>query len=61
MCSKRLSEMPLDVKDGEVFKVLKKIGETGRALRTCHRQEKSDGLSTKYIDVAYVNKSMRGF
>ena len=33
MCSKRYQKWRFDVNDGEVFKVLKKIGETGRAFR----------------------------
>ena len=36
MCSKWLLRMPLNIKDGEVFKVLKKIGEKGyRCIPNC--------------------------
>ena len=38
ICSKGYQECRFDVKDGEVFKVLKKIGEKGRAFRTANER-----------------------
>ena len=39
-----------DVKDGEVFKVLKEIGETGRAFRIKYRGQFINGVSVIRIN-----------
>ena len=50
MRGKRLpGNCPLDVKDGEVFKMLKKIGEKGRAFRIANERGQLGHLQRELV------------
>ena len=46
---KGYQECHFDVKDGEVFKVLKKIGEKGRAFRTANERGQLGHLQRELV------------